>query len=387
VSAVFDGVSQLSVLLPILIAAICVLLVLAFWFIRRYWGGQRNVPLPRRRHTRVSVLHSVSIDARRRLVMIRRDNVEHLLLVGGGADVVVEPNIVGSTNSRGAKPARARAGETPAESPESHPGRHRTAPLPLEKRLELAESATASPLAHAPRGRPSGREVLPRSAEQAIGAPPLNKESAPASPRTPVRPIPLWRLPIAPAAPEPAAPEGEATSPSPASSRADMAQRLESVLGRVSRVSPVQTAMRNCTRDEGRSFEAGSQVLASNRCKLLSSKAMVVSVAVNVMRISRRVRLREASASEPPMNCRKRIRRCQNRRVTLPPGSARENPEACPSGIRHVGGAKLDQALVRNVRTCAPMQRERSQAAQTARIRVPMRGTGAEQPVVGTKAL
>ena len=53
-------------------------------------------------------------------------------------------------------------------------------------------------------------------------------------------------------------------------------------MGRVSRGSPVQTAMRNCTRDEGRSFEAGSQVLASNRCKLLSSKAMVVSVAVNV---------------------------------------------------------------------------------------------------------
>ena len=41
------------------------------------------------------------------------------------------------------------------------------------------------------------------------------------------------------------------------------------------------------TRDEGRSFEAGSQVLASNRCKLLSSKAMV-SVAVNVGMISRR---------------------------------------------------------------------------------------------------
>jgi hypothetical protein len=160
-----------------------------------------------------------------------------------------------------------------------------------------------------------------------------------------------------------------------------------SARGRVSRVSPVQTAMRNCTRDEGRSFEAGSQVLASNHCKLLSSRAMVVSVAVNVGTISRRVRLREASASEPSMNCRKRFRRCQNRGVTLPPGSVRENPEACPSGIRHVGGAKLNQALVRNVRTCAPMQRERSQAAQTARIRVPMRGTGAEQPVVGTKAL
>ena len=29
-------------------------------------------------------------------------------------------------------------------------------------------------------------------------------------------------------------------------------------------------------------------------------------------------------------------------------------PEGCPSGIRHVGGAKLNQALVRNVRTCRP---------------------------------
>ena len=154
-------------------------------------------------------------------------------------------------------------------------------------------------------------------------------------------------------------------------------------------VSPAQTAMRNCTRDEGRSFEAGSQVPASNRCKLLSSKkkAMVVSVAVNVGTISWRVRLREASASKPSMKCRKRIRRCRNRGVPLPPGLARENPEACPSGIRHVGGAKLNQALVRNVRTCPPMQRERSQAAQTARIRVLMRSTGTEQPVVGTKAL
>jgi hypothetical protein len=52
-----------------------------------------------------------------------------------------------------------------------------------------------------------------------------------------------------------------------------------SAQGRVSRASPVQTAVRNCTRDEGGPFEAGSQVLASSYRKLLSSKAMVVSVA------------------------------------------------------------------------------------------------------------
>src|SRR6478672_11985759 len=95
--------------------------------------------------------------------------------------------------------------------------------------------------------------------------------------------------------------------------------------------------MRNCTRDEGRSFEAGSQVLASNRCKLLSSKAMVVSVAVNVGRISRRVRLREASASEPLQKCRKAIRRCQNRGVTLVWGffcqGVRHNACFCPSSV------------------------------------------------------
>jgi hypothetical protein len=43
------------------------------------------------------------------------------------------------------------------------------------------------------------------------------------------------------------------------SGRSDLpsCQRLMTAVGRVSRVSPVQTAMHNCTRDEGRSFEAG----------------------------------------------------------------------------------------------------------------------------------
>jgi hypothetical protein len=52
-----------------------------------------------------------------------------------------------------------------------------------------------------------------------------------------------------------------------------------SLVGLVSRVAPVHTAMRNCTRDEGRSFEVGNQVLISSHRKLLSSKAMVVNVA------------------------------------------------------------------------------------------------------------
>jgi hypothetical protein len=52
-----------------------------------------------------------------------------------------------------------------------------------------------------------------------------------------------------------------------------------SEMGLVSRVSPVHTAVRNCTGDEGGPFEVGNQVLISSHRKLLWSKAMVVSVA------------------------------------------------------------------------------------------------------------
>jgi hypothetical protein len=52
-----------------------------------------------------------------------------------------------------------------------------------------------------------------------------------------------------------------------------------SASGLVSRVLPVHTAVRNCTRDEGGPVEVGNQVLTLSHRKLLSSKAMVVNVA------------------------------------------------------------------------------------------------------------
>lgn len=52
-----------------------------------------------------------------------------------------------------------------------------------------------------------------------------------------------------------------------------------SAVGRVSRTHHLSTTVRNCTRDEGGPFEAGSQVQVSSHHKLLSSRAMVVSVA------------------------------------------------------------------------------------------------------------
>ena len=55
----------------------------------------------------MAVIDQATVDRRRRLVLIRRDNVEHLLIIGGPRDVVVEQNIVrAATALRGTGPAR-----------------------------------------------------------------------------------------------------------------------------------------------------------------------------------------------------------------------------------------------------------------------------------------
>src|SRR6185312_10695134 len=61
------------------------------------------------------VIDAATVDGRRRLVLIRRDNIEHLLMIGGPTDVVVEPNIVRAVGAR--ETARvAPAAELPART-------------------------------------------------------------------------------------------------------------------------------------------------------------------------------------------------------------------------------------------------------------------------------
>ena len=62
-------------------------------------------------------------------------------------------------------------------------------------------------------------------------------------------------------------------------------------------------------------------------------------------------------------------------------------PDCCPGGIRREGGVTLNQASMWNAGTCRPMLREKSKEVDPMRVRVPMRGTGAEQPVVVMKVL
>ena len=64
------------------------------WLARRFGASNLGATAARGRQPRLAVIDAAAIDARRRLVLIRRDNVEHLLIIGGPTDVVVEQNIV-----------------------------------------------------------------------------------------------------------------------------------------------------------------------------------------------------------------------------------------------------------------------------------------------------
>src|SRR6516162_8002910 len=69
-------------------------LALALWLVLRFRGGRLSNDTGRGRQPRLAVLGQAVVDKRRRLVLIRRDNVEHLILIGGAIDVVIEPQIV-----------------------------------------------------------------------------------------------------------------------------------------------------------------------------------------------------------------------------------------------------------------------------------------------------
>ncbi len=71
---------------------------------------------------RVGVVQSTSVDGRRKLVLIRRDNVEHLIMTGGPVDVLIENNIqtsqshISDRNSDGTRQRVHSQAEVPGET-------------------------------------------------------------------------------------------------------------------------------------------------------------------------------------------------------------------------------------------------------------------------------
>src|SRR6201998_1487580 len=80
--------------------AVLALIGVAAWLVRRFASSRLGANTNRGRMPRLAVIDAAAVDGRRRLVLVRRDNVEHLLMIGGPTDIVVEPNIVRATPSR-----------------------------------------------------------------------------------------------------------------------------------------------------------------------------------------------------------------------------------------------------------------------------------------------
>jgi flagellar protein FliO/FliZ len=218
------------------VVVVLVLIFLATWVFRRSGRGGVSGSSARGRQPRLAVIDAAAVDARRRLVLIRRDNVEHLILIGGPSDVVVEPNIVRAAPASGTSRPGARPGgfedddasiipepapgepeRTPAAPRSSEPPR--TMPRPAPQRIDPQYADMAQRLEQALR-KPAGELDVPRAPAPAPAA------SAPRAP-APRAPEPRSVEPAAPPAPRPVHPVQIAQPAQGQQSAADVFGSLE----------------------------------------------------------------------------------------------------------------------------------------------------------------
>lgn len=168
---------------------VIILMAAFFYVLRRFGAGAISAGTGGRgRQPRLAVIESTMIDARRQLWLIRRDNVEHLIMTGGPTDLVVEPSIV-----RAAPAGTAREAAPTREAPPM-----REAPA-IRETPPVRDVAPAREPAFS-RATPSFGDSLTRAVPLADGGNwPLQPEAPPARPARAAPPPP----PPAPPAPPP----------------------------------------------------------------------------------------------------------------------------------------------------------------------------------------
>jgi hypothetical protein len=252
-NSLFGAELPTSVNFVIAFVAVLVLIGAATWLVRRF-GATRLDAAARGRQPRLAVLDSAAVDGRRRLVIIRRDNVEHLLMIGGPTDVVVETNIVRAPVSASREAPSLRNGgpepvlrATPIADPwplQPEPSPAPVAPMRAERppRVVVDETQWQAPIEpgppphHAQANRPSDQLAglaaeLSRPGFDRPGPDRAGPDRA-AAPH-PAYPEPDYEQPPPQAAPPASpAPPGAPVAQMPDQSLAEMAQRLEAALRR-----------------------------------------------------------------------------------------------------------------------------------------------------------
>lgn len=92
ITSLFGGVGGNTYLTALFaLGAVIVLIVLGVWLLKLIF--KVSTQGPRGRNRRLAIVDSLVVDQKRQLLVIRRDNVEHLILTGGPHDVVIETGI------------------------------------------------------------------------------------------------------------------------------------------------------------------------------------------------------------------------------------------------------------------------------------------------------
>ncbi|MCK5746638.1 MAG: flagellar biosynthetic protein FliO [Oricola sp.] len=186
-----------------------VVLVLAWvaWFWTRRVAGGVFVEGGRNRKHRLAVVDATAVDSSRRIVLVRRDDVEHLVMIGGQNDFVIESNIESTpaeTAQRG-QPRDRRGREAQAPSQGRRPLRREPTPAPAKPAARDEAPRPTAP-APTPPPQPAGRETAAPEAHPAT-APIAAASGAAAS--VAATPAFLRRVPE----PAPAPPQSESPSP------------------------------------------------------------------------------------------------------------------------------------------------------------------------------
>ena len=74
------------------------------WLVRRF-GPARHTLRPRGDGRRIEVVEMAPVDSKRRLVLVRRDGTEHLILLGANSDILIEAGIPAPPRAEEIEPA------------------------------------------------------------------------------------------------------------------------------------------------------------------------------------------------------------------------------------------------------------------------------------------
>jgi hypothetical protein len=258
--------AEMPLALRFFIAFIIVLALIGgtAYVVRRFGGDRLGAAATRGRQPRLAVVDAAAVDGRRRLLLIRRDNVEHLLMIGGPTDVLVEANIVRAAAAAGRPPTApetlpravplgegsmwplqpnpevAAAAPPPMARPSRPSIQDEAAPWPLDNESPLSASPPARPPRPADPLAGLAAELARGPLQPETGAPPPRPARTPLPEREPGRERPRMEARPEPRPAPPPEPESAPAAEQPFASAADqnlaeMAHRLEAALRRPGR--------------------------------------------------------------------------------------------------------------------------------------------------------